>query len=119
MSAICSEISSVAFAVWLASDLTSDSTTAKPLPASPARARGLDGRIERQEVGLRGNGVDQADHFANPAGRFCQSLDRAVGVSRLADRTAGDPGGVRGLLADIVDRRAQFLRRSGDGLDAP
>jgi methyl-accepting chemotaxis protein len=35
---ICDEISSVALAVWLASDLTSDATTAKPRPASPARA---------------------------------------------------------------------------------
>ena len=32
-------ISSVAFAVWFARFLTSDATTAKPLPASPARAR--------------------------------------------------------------------------------
>ena len=41
MSAICSEISSVAFAVWLASDFTSEATTAKPLPASPARAASM------------------------------------------------------------------------------
>jgi hypothetical protein len=31
----------VAFAVWLASDLTSLATTAKPLPASPARAASI------------------------------------------------------------------------------
>ena len=41
MSAICSEISSVALAVWLASDLTSEATTAKPRPASPARAASM------------------------------------------------------------------------------
>ena len=34
-------ISSVAFAVWLASPLTSEATTAKPLPASPARAASM------------------------------------------------------------------------------
>src|SRR3989304_3422932 len=34
---ICAEISSVALAVWLARLLTSEATTAKPLPASPAR----------------------------------------------------------------------------------
>ena len=39
--AICDEISSVAFAVWLASDFTSDATTAKPRPASPARAASM------------------------------------------------------------------------------
>jgi hypothetical protein len=34
-------ISSVAFAVWLASSLTSEATTAKPRPASPARAASM------------------------------------------------------------------------------
>ena len=38
---ICAEISPVALAVWLASDLTSLATTAKPLPASPARAASI------------------------------------------------------------------------------
>ena len=38
---IWAAISSVAFAVWVASDLTSDATTAKPLPASPARAASM------------------------------------------------------------------------------
>ena len=37
IAAIWAPISSVALAVWLASDLTSEATTAKPLPASPAR----------------------------------------------------------------------------------
>ncbi len=39
--AICEEISSVALAVWLASSLTSAATTAKPRPASPARAASM------------------------------------------------------------------------------
>ena len=34
-------LSSVAFAVWFASDFTSEATTAKPLPASPARAASM------------------------------------------------------------------------------
>jgi hypothetical protein len=34
-------ISLVAFAVWTASDFTSDATTAKPRPASPARAASI------------------------------------------------------------------------------
>jgi hypothetical protein len=41
ISLICALISSVAFAVWLASDLTSLATTANPLPASPARAASI------------------------------------------------------------------------------
>ena len=41
MSAICAAISSVALAVWLASVLTSEATTAKPRPASPLRAASI------------------------------------------------------------------------------
>ena len=41
MSPIWPAISSVALPVWVASDLTSDATTAKPLPASPARAASM------------------------------------------------------------------------------
>jgi hypothetical protein len=41
ISVICEEISSVARAVWSASDFTSVATTAKPLPASPARAASI------------------------------------------------------------------------------
>ena len=41
MPATCWAISSVAFAVWFASDFTSCATTAKPLPASPARAASI------------------------------------------------------------------------------
>jgi hypothetical protein len=41
MPEICDDISSVALAVWLASDLTSEATTAKPRPASPARAASM------------------------------------------------------------------------------
>src|SRR6266702_4328178 len=41
MSEICWLISSVAFAVCSASDFTSDATTAKPRPASPARAASM------------------------------------------------------------------------------
>ena len=38
---ICASISSVALAVWVARLLTSEATTAKPLPASPARAASI------------------------------------------------------------------------------
>ena len=41
MAAIWLPISSVALAVWLASDLTSEAITAKSLPASPARAASM------------------------------------------------------------------------------
>ena len=41
IAATCAEISSVAFAVWLASAFTSEATTAKPRPDSPARAASM------------------------------------------------------------------------------
>jgi hypothetical protein len=41
MPEMCEDISSVALAVWLASDLTSAATTANPRPASPARAASM------------------------------------------------------------------------------
>ncbi len=41
IAATCAEISSVALAVWLASALTSEATTAKPRPDSPARAASI------------------------------------------------------------------------------
>ncbi len=41
MPAICAPISSVRLAVWLARFLTSEATTAKPLPASPALAASM------------------------------------------------------------------------------
>src|SRR5690349_21625046 len=41
MAATWPEISSVAFAVWLASAFTSEATTAKPRPDSPARAASM------------------------------------------------------------------------------
>ena len=65
--AIWPEISLVAFAVCSAKAFTSDATTAKPLPAAPARAgpRRLDRGVERQEVGLPGNRRDQPDDVAD------------------------------------------------------
>src|SRR5450631_1483794 len=52
MAVTCPAISSVAFAVWLASSLTSDATTAKPLPASPARAASMVALSARRLVWL-------------------------------------------------------------------
>jgi len=61
MSAICSEISSVALAVWLAA-ICLGGHHAKPLPASPARAASMVGG-SAPAGGLGGNGIDQADDF--------------------------------------------------------
>ena len=41
IAATCADIPSVALAVWLASAFTSEATTAKPRPDSPARAASM------------------------------------------------------------------------------
>jgi hypothetical protein len=53
------EMSSVALAVWVASALTSDATTANPRPGL-AGARRFDRGVERQQIGLTGNVADKA-----------------------------------------------------------
>ena len=83
-----------------------------------AGAGGLDGRVQRQQVGLGRDRIDQADDFADPACRCRKALHGAVGFARLADRAAGNAGGMRGLLADVVDRRREFLRGGSHRLDA-
>src|SRR4051794_39479639 len=49
-----------------------------------AGARGLDGRVERQEIGLTRDGVDQLDHVADPRRRSGQFADTLGGDTRLA-----------------------------------
>ena len=78
---ICVAISSVALAVWLASVFTSEATTAKPRPGF-ARARRLDGGVEREQVGLLRDGADELDHVADAARAARELADQLVGVLR-------------------------------------
>ncbi len=94
MAATCAEISSVALAVWLASAFTSDATTAKPRP-DLAGACGLDGRVQRQQIGLGGDAVDQLHHFADLLGAARQDLNGGIGALGIAYRLAGDLAGSR------------------------
>ena len=57
-------MSPVAVEVWPASDFTSLATTAKPRPASPARG-GFDGGVQRQQIRLLGDIVDQSHDVAD------------------------------------------------------
>src|ERR1700733_9859912 len=107
MSAICPEISSVALAVWLASDLTSEATTAKPRPASPARAASM---VAFNASRLVWAAMELIKPPTSPipagAGVVAYPL-RGDGVSPGAGNgAAGDSGGVRGLAADVADRSA-------------
>ena len=63
-SAISPSISLAAWALRLARLRTSLATTEKPRPCSPARAR-FDRGVERQDVGLEGNAVDQGGNFGD------------------------------------------------------
>ena len=112
---ICWPISSVAFAVWVARLLTSAATTAKPLPASPARAASIVALSASRLVWLA---MSLISLTTSPI--FCAACARPCTVVsvRLAcgDGLAGDPRGLRDLAADLRDRGGQLLGRAGDRL---
>ncbi len=88
-------ISSVALAVWAASALTSEATTAKPRPASPARAR-FDRSIQRQQVGLFGDGGDQLHHVTDASRSLREFGNAGVGLLSLTHGVVGDAAGSPG-----------------------
>ena len=51
--------------------------------AGRARARRLDGGVERKEIGLSGDRLDQPHHFADAGGGFAQLRHGAHGTPRL------------------------------------
>ncbi len=101
---ICAEISSVAFAVWLASALTSLATTANPLPCSPARAASMVAFRASRLVWLAmfWISVTTSPIFWVP---LAKSLDHGVGAVRLLGGLAGDLGRARHLLGDLCRSR--------------
>ena len=109
-------MSSVAFAVWLASDFTSEATTAKPLPASPARAASM---VAFSASRLVWPAMSLMSLTTSPILRVAVSdraLDGIVGLARLLDGARGDARGMRDLAADIADRGAELFRGGGDAL---
>ena len=81
--------------------------------ASLACARRLNGSIERQQVGLPRNGVDQFNHVADAGGGLRQLADSFVGGAGLTDGVGRHSRGFLHLTADLVDGRRQlFGRRS-------
>jgi len=71
-----------------------------PRFASPRR---LDGGIERQQVSLAGDSVDQLHHVADPGGGLGEFGDAVIGLLRLLHRLTGDPRRALDLPADLVD----------------
>ena len=105
---LASPISSVALAVCAASALTSLGDHGEAL-AGLAGARRLDRGVERQQVGLLGDGGDQLDDVADAAGGLRQLGDARVGLLRLPDRLGGDPARLLHLAADLVDRAGHLF----------
>ena len=93
--------------------LGSDDGKAFPRLAGAGR---LDRGVERQEIGLAGDVVDELHHFADALRRLRQALHRSVGALRLVDRLARDRRGLGDLAADRLGRGGELLHRSGDGV---
>jgi hypothetical protein len=53
--------------------------------AGLAGARGFDGGVQRQQVGLSGDGIDQFDHVADAACRLRQLTHAAIGLPGLVN----------------------------------
>ena len=82
--------------------------------AGLAGARGLDGGVERQQIGLLGDVGDEPDDVADALGRLAQLLHRRVGAFGLADRLLGDGVRLRHLAVDLHHRGGKLVGRRGD-----
>ena len=80
-------------------------------------ARRLDGGVQREQVGLAGDGVDQLDDVADAGGRLRQLADALGRAARLADGIARHPRRFLHLAADLVDRGRQLFGGGSDRLD--
>src|SRR3546814_1760861 len=70
----------------------------------------LDGGVQRQQVGLLGDVLDQGDDVADLLRRRRQRLDPAVAALGLLGGLPRHPRRPAHLLADLGDRRRQLLR---------
>ena len=82
-----------------------------------AGARRLDGGVEREQIGLRGDRVDQLDHLADLLGAGRERADGGVGALGVADRLAGDLAGARHLAGNLGDRTGQLFGGGRDRAD--
>ena len=116
MPAICAVMSSVARAVWPASAFTSLGDHREAAPGL-AGAGGLDGGVERQQIGLLGDVGDQPHHVADAAGGFVELGDGGVGLLGLAHRLGGDGVRLRDLPVDLRHRGGELVGRGRDVAD--
>lgn len=78
--------------------------------------RHFNGRIQRQQVSLTGNVVDQIDHFTDFSRCIRQALNGFVGALGLLDRVSSDFGLLGDLAGNLGDGTTQFLESGGHGL---
>src|SRR3979490_541002 len=97
-------ILSVACLAWLARFLTSEATTAKPRPASPARADSIVA-LRASQIDLSGDIADQLDDAAHRLRRIIETQRLCIGGLDLADRGYRGSLRFRHRLRDIADRR--------------
>src|SRR5262249_23854499 len=86
--------------------------------AGGAGAPRLDGGIERQEVGLLGDGGDYLDHVADALRHLEQLVDARVGLGRLRHGVAGDLAAFVHLPADLGHRGRELVGGGRDRADA-
>src|SRR6267378_3278415 len=78
-----------------------------------AGARGFNGGVEREQVGLRCDNLDQVDHDADAAGVLGETLHGRVGLAGFIDSLAGNFRRRDDLTADFRNRRRQFFGARG------
>ena len=82
--------------------------------AGGAGACRLDGGIERQQRGLRGDRLDQFHHRADALGGSGEAAHGAVGALQIGHGARGGVLGGGGFGGGLHDQRQQFARGVGD-----
>src|SRR4026207_1932821 len=100
---ICWAVSSVALAVCTASDFTSEATTAKPRPASPARAASMVA-LSASKLVLPGDVLDELDHVARALRDLGEGGDVFVGCGGVGRGAVHDLVRAQQPAADLLDR---------------
>jgi hypothetical protein len=75
-------------------------------PAGFAGAGRLDGRVQRQQIGLAGDCADQAKHIADLLAGCGEAPDHFSGLAGLGHSGIGDVAGMGDLAADLGHRRS-------------
>jgi hypothetical protein len=85
-----------------------------------ASARGLDGSIQRQDVGLEGDAVDGADDVGDPPRALVDALHRLdhlahrlAAACRHARRVARELAGLACMVGVLAHRRVESVHRRG------